>query len=114
MPPSIACPVGGVPTPHTPHKRIVASAGVMAGKRIGGENPKYPPDVKKAHVEGMVVLSAMISESGDVEELCVVQGPVLLQQTAYDAVKTWKYKPFSLDGQSVEVKTQINVDFTLR
>ena len=62
----------------------------------------------------MVVLSAMISESGDVEELCVVQGPVLLQQTAYDAVKTWKYKPFSLDGQSVEVKTQINVDFTLR
>jgi len=56
----------------------------------------------------------MVSPSGKVEDLCVSQGPELLRQAAFDAVKTWKYKPFALNGQPVEVKTQINVDFTLR
>jgi protein TonB len=67
-----------------------------------------------AHIEGRVVLRATISDFGDVEELCVSQGPAMLQQAAVDAVKTWKYKPFALNGQPMEVKTQINVDFTLR
>ncbi len=81
--------------------------------RIGGKDPKYPKDAKKAHVEGRVVLFAMVSVSGTVEELCVSQGPEMLRQAAFDAVKTWKYKPFEVNGQAVEVKTAINVDFTL-
>ena len=85
----------------------------MVKYRIGGKNPKYPPDAKRAHVEGTVVLVATISTSGKVEDLCVSQGPEMLRQAAFDAVKTWKYKPVERNGQPVEVKTQINVVFTL-
>jgi TonB family protein len=114
MPPSIACPAADGPPFRTPHLKIAISNGVMAGKKIRGENPKYPPDAKKAHIKGRVVLRALISESGDVEELCVVQGPVMLQQASLDAVKTWKYKPTTIGGQKLEVETQINLDFKLR
>lgn len=86
----------------------------MARNRIGGKDPKYPSDAKSGHIEGRVVLEATISDSGKVEDLCVIQGPPMLQQTSVDAVKTWRYKPFELNGQPVEVKTQINVDYTLR
>jgi protein TonB len=86
----------------------------MTGNKIRGKAPKYPLDAMSAHIEGRVVLRATISDSGDVEELCVSQGPAMLQQAAVDAVKRWKYKPFALNGQLVEVKTQINVDFALR
>jgi len=88
----------------------------MVGERIQGQGkePKYPKDAQKAHVEGTVILKVFISESGDVESLCVIQGPAMLQQAAVDAVKTWKYKPFLLNGEPVEVMTQVNVIFTLR
>ncbi|HZZ38388.1 MAG TPA: energy transducer TonB [Acidobacteriaceae bacterium] len=86
----------------------------MARNRIGGKDPKYPKDAKRAHVEGRVVLKATISEIGNVEDACVIQGPELLQQAAFDAVKTWVYKPFALNGQPREVKTQMNLDFTLQ
>jgi protein TonB len=111
---SMACPIETGPPPKTPHKWVAVSAGVMAGHRIGGKNPKYPSDAKKAHVEGRVVLKAMISDSGRVEDLCVSQGPEALQKAAFDAVKGWKYKPFLLNRQPVEVRTQMNVDFELR
>jgi TonB family protein len=114
MPPSIACSAADWPPSQTPHKKITVSTGVMTGKKIRGKNPKYPHDAKKARIQGRVVLRAFISESGDVVDLCVVQGPVMLQQASLDAVKTWKYKPIVIDGQPVEVRTQINLDFKLR
>jgi TonB family protein len=114
MSPPIACPTEtGLPS-KTPHKSVSVSAGVMARNRMGGKDPKYPADAKRAHIDGRVVLEATISDSGKVEDLCVSQGPVMLQQASVDAVKTWRYKPFELNGQPVEVKTLINVDFTLR
>ena len=85
----------------------------MARYRTGGKDPKYPSDAKRAHVEGRVVLVATISVFGKVEDLCVSQGPEMLRQAAFDAVKTWKYKPFEVNGQPAEVKTMMNVDFTL-
>ena len=114
MPPSIACPAQTGPLPQTPHKWVAVSTGVMARNKIQGKDPKYPSDAKKAHIEGRVVVVATISDSGIVEDVCVSQGPAMLQQAAVDAVKTWRYKPFVLNGQPVEVKTQMNVDFTLR
>jgi protein TonB len=86
----------------------------MARNRIGGKDPKYPSDAKRAHIEGRVVLEATISDSGKVEDLCVSQGPAMLQEASVDAVKTWRYKPFEVNGHPVEGKTIINVDFTLR
>ena len=85
----------------------------MARNKTGGKNPKYPSDAKRAHVEGTVVLVATISDSGKIEDLCVSQGPEMLRQAAFDAVKTWKYKPVERNGEAVEVRTQINVAFTL-
>jgi protein TonB len=86
----------------------------MARNRIGGKDPKYPTDAKRAHIEGRVVLEAKISDSGKVEDLCVSQGPAMLQQASVDAVETWRYKPFEVNGHPVEVKTIINADFILR
>jgi len=64
-------------------------------------------------VEGTVVLAATISKSGTIENLHATSGPALLQQAALDAVKTWRYRPYLLDGQPVEVETTVNVIFTL-
>ncbi len=112
--PSTTCPVESGQSSSTPHKWMGVSTGLMARYRIGGKDPKYPSDAKRAHVEGRVVIVAKISASGKVEELCVSQGPEMLRQAAFDAVKTWKYKPYELNGKPVEVKTVVNVDFTLQ
>jgi protein TonB len=60
-----------------------------------------------------VVLQATISKAGTIENLRVAGGPAMLQQAALDAVKTWRYRPYLLNGQPVEVETTINVIFTL-
>ncbi|WP_446745025.1 energy transducer TonB [Silvibacterium acidisoli] len=117
--PTIACPADGnlppqLPSPNGPRKLIPVSAGVAAQFKKKGEAPAYPPNARQAYVEGTVVLHAIISPSGDVESLCVIQGPEMLQQAAYDAVKTWKYKPYKLNGEKIGMDTQINVAFKLR
>ena len=75
--------------------------------------PHYPPDAKKARIQGKVVLEAVIGKTGHVENLKVVSGPAELQQSALDAVRQWTYKPVLLNGAPVEVKTSINVNYTL-
>lgn len=75
--------------------------------------PKYPPEAKKARVQGKVVLDAVIGTTGHVENLKVVSGPSELQQSAMDAVRQWTYKPYLLNGKPIEVKTTINVIYTL-
>ncbi|MGB7190015.1 MAG: energy transducer TonB, partial [Acidobacteriaceae bacterium] len=92
---------------------LSVSAGVMAGNRIGGTNPRYPAAARKAKVQGTVVLNARIDKHGSIEKLTVVSGPKQLRKSATDAVRTWKYKPFLLNGDPVEVQTTINVVYTL-
>lgn len=96
-----------------PPKRIAVSAGVIAGNRIGGEEIRYPPIAKAAHIQGTVVLQAMISREGTIQDLRVLSGPPMLQQAAIEAVRTWRYRPYLLNGQPVEVETTITVIFTL-
>ncbi|MGA2807350.1 MAG: energy transducer TonB [Terracidiphilus sp.] len=84
-------------------------AGLLLQKTI----PQYPPMAVAMRVEGTVVLAATISKGGTIENLRVTSGPALLQQAALDAVKTWRYRPYLLDGQPVEVETTVNVIFTL-
>jgi TonB family protein len=74
--------------------------------------PVYPPAAKAAHVQGVVVLHALISKQGTIESLHVVSGPPLLVGAALDAVKRWKYQPYLLAGVPTEVETTINVNFT--
>ena len=108
--------VGAGPAPVVkggPPKKIVVSAAVIAGNKIGGTAPVYPAVAKAAHIQGTVVLQATISKQGNIENLSVVSGPALLQQAALDAVRTWQYRPYILNGEPVEVFTQVNVIFTL-
>jgi protein TonB len=60
-----------------------------------------------------VILQATISKTGTIENLRVVSGPAMLQQAALDAVRNWRYKPYLLNGDPVEVDTQVNVIFSL-
>jgi protein TonB len=94
-------------------KKIVVSAGVIAGNKVGGEDIRYPPIARSARIQGTVVLQATISKGGTIENLRVLSGPPMLQQAAIQAVRTWRYKPYLLNGEPVEVETQVNVDFTL-
>lgn len=96
-----------------PPRKINISAGVAQGLLSSHSAPVYPPVAKAAGVSGTVVLQATVSQTGNIEALHVVSGPALLQQAALDAVKSWTYRPYLLNGEPVEVGTTINVIFTL-
>jgi TonB family protein len=81
---------------------------------ISKVSPVYPPEAKKARIQGTVVLNVVIGKSGDVENLKVESGPQELQQSALDAVRQWKYKPFLLNGDPIEVESTIKVFYTLK
>jgi protein TonB len=104
------------PTPvvtHSEPKTIPVSARVEEGMIVFRTIPTYPIIARTAHVEGTVVLAATISKQGTIENLRVMSGPMMLQQAALDAVKTWRYRPYMLDGQPVEVETSVNVVFRI-
>ena len=86
---------------------------MMDGALISRSDPIYPEIAKAAHVQGAVVLHAVISKTGDVENLSVISGSPMLTASAIEAVKQWKYKPYLLNGQPTEVETTINVNYTL-
>ena len=86
----------------------------MEGCKLSGEIPHYPAIAWAAHVDGMVVLAATISKTGTIENLRVVSGPGLLTSAAVEAVRTWRYQPYLLNGEPVEVETTVNVVFRLR
>jgi protein TonB len=75
--------------------------------------PQYPVIAKTVGQQGTVVLQATISKSGTIENLQVISGPQMLQQAAIDAVRTWRYRPYLLNDQAVEVETTVNVIFKL-
>jgi protein TonB len=99
--------------PAAPKGPLHLSSGVVSGQLLKKTTPVYPPIAVAARVEGTVVLAAAISASGAIENLRVVSGHPMLQQAALDAVGNWRYRPFLLNGQPVEVETTINVIFTL-
>jgi protein TonB len=89
------------------------SAGVAGGLLIQKTAPVYPQIAKEARVSGTVVIQATISKAGLITNLRVVNGPTMLRQPALDAVRTWRYRPYLLDGEPVEVETTVSVTFTL-
>jgi TonB family protein len=93
--------------------RIRISADVAAGMLEETTPPIYPPIAKAARVEGTVVLEATISKAGAVVGARVISGHPMLQQAALDAVKTWHYQPYLLNGEPIEVVAAVNVTFAL-
>jgi protein TonB len=98
--------------PPTP-QRVRISQGVTKGLLIQKIEPTYPPLARAARVQGEVVLSAIIDANGQITNLQLVSGHPMLVPSAISAVKQWRYKPYLLNGQPVEVETTITVIFSL-
>lgn len=94
-----------------PPKRIRVSQGVTRGLLIQKIEPRYPPLARQARVQGEVVLKAIVSKEGNIKELELVSGHPMLAPAAIEAVKQWHYRPFLLNGEPVEVETQVTVIF---
>jgi protein TonB len=101
-----------VPKVATP-QRVRVSQGVVSGLKVRDVKPVYPPLARQARIQGTVVLHAVISKDGSIEGLTLVSGHPMLAPAAIDAVKQWKYKPYLLNGEPVEVDTEVQVNFTL-
>ena len=86
---------------------------LVEGNIIYKSIPPYPTIAKAAGVEGTVEMQATISKTGTIENLRVISGKEMLRQAAIDAVKTWRYRPYLLNGQPVEVETTVDVIFKL-
>jgi len=94
-------------------QRVRVSAGVTSGLLIRRVQPNYPPLARQARISGKVILQAQISKDGNIENLQLISGHPMLAPAAIEAVKQWKYKPYLLNGEPVEVETQVEVNFTL-
>jgi TonB family protein len=93
---------------------IHVSAKEISGNRISGNNPTYPPEERKKKIQGTVVLDATVSKEGLIENLRVVKSPAeSLSRSALDAVRTWRYRPYLLNGAPIAVVTTVNVNFCL-
>jgi protein TonB len=93
--------------------RIRVGGNVQQAKLIRQPKPVYPPLAKQARIQGVVKLNAIISKDGTIQNLTVLSGHPLLVPSAMEAVKQWVYAPTLLNGEPVEVVTQIDVNFTL-
>jgi protein TonB len=100
------------PKPATP-KRIRVGGQVEGAKLIFQPKPEYPPLAKMARIQGVVRLEAIISKDGTIQDLKMVSGHPLLVKAAVDAVQRWRYQPTLLNGEPVEVVTEVDVNFTL-
>ncbi|HYM78816.1 MAG TPA: energy transducer TonB [Candidatus Dormibacteraeota bacterium] len=93
--------------------RVRVSSGVQSGLLIKKVAPQYPESARSDGIQGTVILRATISKGGEIKDLELISGEPTLAKAAIKAVKKWKYKPYILQGQPVEVETQIQVNFTL-
>ncbi len=89
------------------------SQGVSRGLLVKEVPPTYPASALRSHIEGAVELLATISKNGDISAVKVLNGDAQLARSAADAVKQWKYKPYLLNGEPVEIQTQITVKFKM-
>lgn len=94
-------------------KRVRIATRVAEANLIHDVAPTYPPEAGRARIEGTVVLQAVIGKDGSVQDVQVESGLPILAQAAIDAVKQWRYRPYLLNGEPVEVDSRITINFTL-
>lgn len=113
---SLGAAISTAPPPPPPPKQIqvIRKGGqVMAASLVNQVQPAYPPLARQARISGDVVLHAIIDTDGRVTQLQVVSGHPLLVQAAMEAVRQWRYRPTTLNGDPVQVDTTITVTFQL-
>jgi len=93
--------------------RIRISQGVSQGLLIKRVQPKYPANALAGHAQGAVQIEATVDKEGKVVNPKVVSGDPILARAALEAVRQWRYKPYYLDGEPVEIQTQITINFKL-
>lgn len=92
-------------------QRLRVSSGVMAGLMIHKVDPVYPREAKKKHIKGDVLLKVLINKNGQVADVAVVKGDPMLTGAAMDAVKQWRFRPYLLNGEPIDVETVEVVSF---
>jgi TonB family protein len=97
-----------------PAQPLVVDAKVESASLVHSVPPVYPPQARKSRVQGHVLLRAVISKEGAIEELQVISGDPLLAPAAVAAVKQWVYKPTLVNQEPVAVSTEIDIDFSLK
>jgi protein TonB len=117
-PPSgFAMPFGGtrpiMPTLPPPVVRAFRTSNILEGSLIHRVQPVYPTPARNARVQGPVVLAAIIDRAGAIENLRTISGHPMLVPAAVNAVSQWRYRPFILNGEAIEVETRITVNFVL-
>jgi TonB family protein len=106
-------PPDALKEPSKGSQRVRVTQGVSQGLLIKKVNPIYPADARYAGIQGTVRLSAVINKNGDIIDLEVLDGPIELVVSAVNAVRKWKYRPYLLMGDPVEVQTEVQVNYTL-
>jgi periplasmic protein TonB len=102
-----------IPKPPASVEHAVRLSHMSEGDLVRKVLPTYPPLARNARIQGAVVLQAMISKLGTIENLRLLSGHPMLAPAAIDAVRQWRYRPYILNGEPVEVETQITVNFSL-
>jgi TonB family protein len=107
--------MSSVPTalPKATLATLKISQGVSQGLLIKRVQPRYPQNALSMRVQGAVELQATINKEGNISNLKVVKGDAVLARAATEAVRQWRYKPYYLNGEPVDIETQITVNFKL-
>jgi protein TonB len=108
--------LGGAATPPAlppPTEPVRVGGNVKPPKIVHIEQPHYPPTAKRARIEGVVVIEAVVTADGTVDKVKVISGPQQLVDAAVEAIKQWKYEPTFLNGQAVPVILTARIDFSL-
>jgi protein TonB len=100
-------------TPAPAPKRVRVPARMAEANLVYDVAPKYPPEAGRERIEGTVVLLAVIGKDGMVQDVRVQSGLSVLAQAAIEAVKQWRYRPYLLNGEPVEIDSQITINFNL-
>jgi protein TonB len=101
------------PPAPAPTVRAFRTSNMLEGSLIRRVQPTYPPLARSARIQGQVVLAAIISKAGTIDKLRVLSGHPMLVPAAIDAVSQWRYRPYILNNEAIEVETQITVNFVL-
>jgi TonB family protein len=102
-----------VPRVAAPREAVKVSQGVTQGLLLKRVQPNYPAQARQLRIQGAVQLQATIAKSGDITSVKVLNGEPALARAAVDAVRQWKYKPYYLNGEPVDIQTQITINFKL-
>ncbi len=106
-------PLPAAPVVPPPPVREFRTSTMLEGNLMRKVQPVYPPLARSARIQGPVVLEAVISKAGTIENLRLISGHPMLVPAAIEAVRQWRYRPYVLNNELIEVETQITVNFIL-